>query len=179
MQKKDNIIFVDFWDAFENKLEKRILDLCHEFHILEKSLAKNQDVRNMIVYQLANLLLSNFVIKKQKEDITFIICEKNMNELEICEYYNQKELLNICTKILKKFEKYLCFTVIEYEGSFEQFTQLLSSDKIFYKKMVSKILNSLLKQSSKNFSMKDIQKVLKQYNLSGSALKKNYTMKFE
>ena len=179
MQKKDNIVFVDFWHAFENKLEKRILESCHKFKLLQKPLNRNKDARNIIVYHLANLLLSNFVIKKQKEDVTFIISEKNIDDLEICEYYEKKDVFNICCKILKKFEKYLCFTVVEYEGNFDEFARLLSSDKIFYKKMASKIINSLLQQSGKNFSMKDIQKILDQYNLSGSALKKNYTMKFE
>lgn len=179
MQKKDNLVFVDFWDAFENKLEKKILDSCHEFNLLEKPLNKNRDARNIIVYQLANLLLSNFVIKKQKEDVVFILSEKNIDNLEISEYYDEKQIFHLCAKILKKFEKYLCFTLIEYEGNFEQFARLLSSDKIFYKKIVSKIINALLKQSCKNFSMKDIQKVLEQYNLSDSVLKRNYTMKFD
>lgn len=179
MEKKDNIVFVDFWDAFSNKLETKILDSCHKFKLLEKPLKKNKDAKNILVYQLANLLLSNFVIKRQKEDIVFIVCEKSMDNLEICDHFEPSDLFDVCIKILKKFEKYLNFTVIEYEGSFVQFSKLIGSDSVFYKTIVSKIINSILVQSSKNFSMKDIQKVLKEYNLSNSVLKKNYSMKLE
>lgn len=179
MEKKDNIVFVDFWDAFSNKLETKILDSCHKFKLLEKPLKKNKDAKNILVYQLANLLLSNFVIKRQKEDIVFVISEQSMKDLEICDHFDSEELFDVCIKILKKFEKYLNFTVIEYEGSFVQFSKLIGSDATFYKTIVSKIINSILIQSSKNFSMKDIQKVLKEYNLSSSVLKKNYSMKLE
>ena len=51
MQKKDNIVFVDFWDAFSNKIEKKILDSCHKFKLLDKPLSKNKDAKNIIVYQ--------------------------------------------------------------------------------------------------------------------------------
>lgn len=179
MQKKDNIVFVDFWDAFSNKLETKILDSCHKFNLLEKPLKKNRDAKNILVYQLANLLLSNFVIKRQPEDIVFVVSEKGLKDLEICEYFDPQELFDICIKIIKKFEKYLSFTVIEYEGSFVEFSKLVTTDKTFYKTIASKIINSILIQSSKNFSMKDIQKVLKEYNLSNSVLKKNYSMKLE
>lgn len=179
MQKKDNIVFVDFWDAFSNKIEKKILDSCHKFKLLDKPLSKNKDAKNIIVYQLANLILSNFVIKRQKEDIVFVVSEHSVKNLEIVEYFNKKELYTACLKILNKFEKYLSFTVIEYEGSFEEFGKLIVSDKIFYKKIASKIINSLLKQSSKNFNMKNIHNILKEYNLSNSVLKRNYAMKLE
>lgn len=179
MQKKDNIVFVDFWDAFSNKIEKKILDSCHKFKLLDKPLSKNKDAKNIIVYQLANLILSNFVIKRQKEDIVFVVSEHSVKNLEIVEYFNKKELYAACLKILNKFEKYLSFTVIEYEGSFEEFGKLIVSDKIFYKKIASKIINSLLKQSSKNFNMKNIHNILKEYNLSNSVLKRNYAMKLE
>ena len=179
MEKKDNIVFVDFWDAFSNKLETKILDSCHKFKLLEKPLKKNKDAKNILVYQLANLLLSNFVIKRQQEDIVFVVSEQSLKDLEICEHFDHQEVFSVCIKILKKFEKYLNFTVIEYEGSFVQFTKLITTDKIFYKTIASKIINSILIQSGKNFSMKDIQKVLKEYNLSNSVLKKNYSMKLE
>jgi len=179
MEKKDNIVFVDFWDAFSNKLETKILDSCHKFKLLEKPLKKNKDAKNILVYQLANLLLSNFVIKRQPEDIVFVVSEQSLKDLEICEHFDSEEVFSVCIKILKKFEKYLSFTVIEYEGSFVQFSKLISTDKVFYKTIASKIINSILLQSSKNFSMKDIQKVLKEYNLSNSVLKKNYSMKLE
>ena len=179
MQKKDNIVFVDFWDAFSNKIEKKILDSCHKFKLLDKPLSKNKDAKNIIVYQLANLILSNFVIKRQKEDIVFVVSEHSVKNLEIVEYFNKKELYAACLKILNKFEKYLSFTVLEYEGSFEEFGKLIVSDKIFYKKIASKIINSLLKQSSKNFNMKNIHNILKEYNLSNSVLKRNYAMKLE
>ena len=179
MQKKDNIVFVDFWDAFSNKIEKKILDSCHKFKLLDKPLSKNKDAKNIIVYQLANLILSNFVIKRQKEDIVFVVSEHSVKNLEIVEYFNKKELYTACLKILNKFEKYLSFIVIEYEGSFEEFGKLVVSDKIFYKKIASKIINSLLKQSSKNFNMKNIHNILKEYNLSNSVLKRNYAMKLE
>lgn len=179
MQKKDNIVFVDFWDAFSNKIEKKILDSCHKFKLLDKPLSKNKDAKNIIVYQLANLILSNFVIKRQKEDIVFVVSEHSVKNLEIVEYFNKKELYAACLKIMNKFEKYLSFTVIEYEGSFEEFGKLIVSDKIFYKKIASKIINSLLKQSSKNFNMKNIHNILKEYNLSNSVLKRNYAMKLE
>ena len=126
-----------------------------------------------------SLILSNFVIKRQKEDIVFVVSEHSVKNLEIVEYFNKKELYTACLKILNKFEKYLSFTVIEYEGSFEEFGKLIVSDKIFYKKIASKIINSLLKQSSKNFNMKNIHNILKEYNLSNSVLKRNYAMKLE
>jgi len=179
MDKKDNIVFLDFWDAFSNKLETKILDSCHKFNLLEKPLKKNKDAKNILVYHLANLLLSNFVIKKQKEDMVFVVCEQSMKDLEICEHFDSKDLFNISVKILKQFEKYINFTVIEYEGSFVQFSKLITIDKTFYKKIAAKIINSVLSESSKSFSMKDIQKILKEYNLSYSALKKNYVMKIE
>lgn len=179
MQKKDNIVFVDFWDAFSNRLETKILDSCHKFKLLNRPLNKNKDARNTVVYHLANFLLSNFVIKKQQEDVAFVICHKTDTDLDVTEYFDEHQLFLLCVKILKKFEKYLCFTVIEYEGTFEQFSKLLSSDQIFYKKIVSKIINTILKQNSKKFNMKDIQKVLSQYNLSNNILKKNYAMKLE
>jgi len=179
MQKKDNIVFVDFWDAFSNKIETKILNSCHKYKLLEKPLSKNKDAKNILVYQLANLILSNFVIKRQKEDIVFVVSEKPVKDLEIAEHFDQKELYTACLKILNKFEKYLSFTVIEYEGSFPEFSKLVVSDKIFYKKIASKIINSLLNQSSKNFSMKNIHKILKEYNLSNSVLKRNYAMKLE
>ena len=179
MKKKDNIVFIDFWDAFSNRIEKRILDSCHNLKLLEKPLNKNKDAKNILVYHLANLLLSNFVIKRQKEDIAFILSEKMNEDLELTEYFEDVEIYKICFNILKKFEKYLSYTLIEYEGTFEDFGKLIFSDKLFYKKIASKIINSILAQSSKNFSMKDIQKILKQYNLSNSVLKRNYTMKLE
>lgn len=179
MQKKDNIVFVDFWDAFSNRMENKILDSCHKFKILDRPLRKNKDARNTIVYHLVNFLLSNFVIKKQKEDVAFVICQKTGSDLDVTEYFDEHQLYLLCSKILKRFEKYLCFTVIEYDGTFEQFSKLLVTDSIFYKKIVSKIINTILKQSSKKFNMKDIQKVLSQYNLSNSILKKNYAMKLE
>lgn len=179
MKKKDNIVFIDFWDAFSNRIEKRILDSCHNLKLLEKPLNKNKDAKNILVYHLANLLLSNFVIKRQKEDIAFILTEKISDDLEITEYFEDAEIYKICLNILKKFEKYLNYTLIEYEGTFENFGKLISSDKLFYKKIASKIINSILAQSSKNFSMKDIQKIFKQYNVSNSVLKRNYTMKLE
>jgi len=179
MKKKDNIVFIDFWDAFSNRIEKRILDSCHNLKLLEKPLNKNKDAKNILVYHLANLLLSNFVIKRQKEDIAFILSEKMNEDLELTEYFEDVEIYKICFNILKKFEKYLNYTLIEYEGTFEDFGKLIFSDKLFYKKIASKIINSILAQSSKNFSMKDIQKILKQYNLSNSVLKRNYTMKLE
>ena len=179
MQKKDNLVFVDFWDAFSNRMENRILDSCHKFKILNRPLNRNKDARNTIVYHLANFLLSNFVIKKQKEDVAFVVCEKMEAKLDVTEYFDEKQIYDLCIKILKKFEKYLCFTVIEYEGTFGQFNKMLTTDQIFYKKIVSKIINNILKQNSKKFSMKDIQKVLEQYNLSNSILKKNYAMKLE
>jgi len=179
MKKKDNIVFIDFWDAFSNRIEKRILDSCHNLKLLEKPLNKNKDAKNILVYHLANLLLSNFVIKRQKEDIAFILTEKISDDLEITEYFEDAEIYKICLNILKKFEKYLNYTLIEYEGTFENFGKLISSDKLFYKKIASKIINSILAQSSKNFSMKDIQKIFKQYNVSNSVLKRNYTMKIE
>ena len=119
------------------------------------------------------------MIKRQKEDIVFVVSEHSVKNLEIVEYFNKKELYAACLKILNKFEKYLSFTVIEYEGSFEEFGKLIVSDKIFYKKIASKIINSLLKQSSKNFNMKNIHNILKEYNLSNSVLKRNYAMKLE
>lgn len=179
MQKKDNIVFVDFWDAFSNKIETKILDSCHKFKLLEKPLSKNKDAKNILVYQLANLILSNFVIKRQKEDVVFVVSEQSVKDLEIAEHFDEKELYTACLKILNKFEKYLSFTVIEYEGSFPEFSKLVVSDKIFYKKIASKIINSLLNQSNKNFSMKNIHKILKEYNLSNSVLKRNYAMKLE
>lgn len=179
MQTKDNVIFIDFWDAFQNRIDKKIIDSCHKFNILKKPLRKNKDARNTIVYHLANFLLSNFVIKKHKENVAFIVCKETQGELELEEYFDEYQIYSICIKILKKFEKYLCFTVVEYEGSFEEFTKLLEKDKLFYKKIVSKIVNSLISQSSKNINMKDIQRVLEQYNVSNRVLKKNYTMKIE
>lgn len=179
MKKKDNVIFVDFWDAFSNKIEKKVLSSCHKLNLLAKPLNKNKDARNIMAYHLANLLLSNFVIKRQKEDVVFIVSQKTIQELELVEHFEEEHLYAVCIKILKKFEKYLSFTVIEYEGSFADFAKLISGDKMFYKKIVGKIINSIRKQNSKNFSMKDIHSVLTEYNLSNTALKRNYTMKFD
>lgn len=179
MQTKDNIVFIDFWDAFQNRIDKKIVNSCHKFNILKKPLRKNKDARNTIVYHLANFLLSNFVIKKHKESVAFIVCKNTENELELEDYFEEFQIYSVCIKILKKFEKYLCFTVIEYDGSFPEFTKLLEKDKLFYKKTISRIVNSLISQSSKNINMKDIQKVLEQYNVSNNVLKRNYTMKIE
>lgn len=179
MQTKDNIVFIDFWDAFQNRIDKKIVNSCHKFNILKKPLRKNKDARNTIVYHLANFLLSNFVIKKHKESVAFIVCKNTENELELEDYFEEFQIYSVCIKILKKFEKYLCFTVIEYDGSFREFTKLLEKDKLFYKKTISRIVNSLISQSSKNINMKDIQKVLEQYNVSNNVLKRNYTMKIE
>ena len=37
MQTKDNVIFIDFWDAFQNRIDKKIVDSCHKFNILKNS----------------------------------------------------------------------------------------------------------------------------------------------
>ncbi len=161
--KSHEINILDFNELFRDGIQFDIINSLYEFNLLDNSI-NNTNVKRYFIHHIIFQVCEKVLSKSGKSIVYFN--NTQIDDIEILKYFNENELLNTLTNILRRIEKLLPVKFYISKYSIEYLNHLIDTkDGRGYttiNSMVSKV-NSI---DISRFTFSKIKSFTKKYELS-------------
>lgn len=158
-----NLNLIDFNEMFYGDIQIHIINDLHRYNLLDKKI-NNRDVSKIFLHHIILHICDN-ILKNNSKSVIFF----NYNQLDECElmnYYKEKDILAVLSKIIKKINNALPITFHISKISLDYLKHLIEIKDGRSSLTVNSILLKCNKFDITKYTFSNIKKMTKKYELT-------------